>query len=88
MDNFNFDKIKKFFPFTDKATDTNGLITSLIVYVVVAAVVCAVFGILSIPFLSWLVCTVAGLWALIGIILSVVTFLGAQNGGGNNGGQQ
>ena len=88
MDNFDLEKIKKFFPFTDKSTDTNGLITSLIVYIVVAFVVCLVFGILSIPILSWLVGTIAGLWALIGIILSIVTFLGAQNGGGNNGGQQ
>ena len=88
MDNFDLEKIKKYFPFTDKSTDTNGLITSLIVYIVVAAIVCFVFGILSIPILSWLVGTIAGLWALIGIILSIVTFLGAQNGGGNNGGQQ
>ena len=88
MDNFDLEKIKKYFPFTDKSTDTNGLITSLIVYIVVAAIVCFVFGILSIPILSWLVCTIAGLWALIGIILSILTFLGAQNGGGNNGGQQ
>ncbi|MBQ6106508.1 MAG: hypothetical protein IJL03_11325 [Lachnospiraceae bacterium] len=90
MENFDIQKIKKYFPLVDKATDNNGLITCIIAYIVVAFVVSLVMGILGIPVISWLIGSLVDLWALIGIILGIVTWLGAQNGGNsnNNGNQQ
>ena len=45
MENFDIQKIKKYFPLVDKATDNNGLITCIIAYIVVAFVVSLVMGI-------------------------------------------
>ncbi|MBO4324093.1 MAG: hypothetical protein J5845_01665 [Lachnospiraceae bacterium] len=88
MENFDLQKFKKYFPLVDKATDNNGLITCIIAYIIVAAVVSIVMGILGIPFISWLIGSLVDLWALIGIVLGIFTWLGAQNGGNNNSGNQ
>ena len=89
MENFDIQKIKKYFPLVDKATDNNGLLTCIIAYLIVAVVVSVVMGILGIPVISWLIGTIASLWALIGILLGIFTWLGAQNGGNNqNNGEQ
>lgn len=79
MENFDLKKLKKFYPFVDKAVDTNGLITSIVILIVAAAIGGALIG--FVPILGWILGVVIELWFVIGLILSVMTYLNAQNGG-------
>lgn len=79
MENFDLKKLKKLYPFVDKAVDNNGLITSIIILIVAAAIGGALIG--FVPILGWILGFVIELWFVIGLILSVMTYLNAQNGG-------
>lgn len=73
------DILKKIFPISYKATEVNALIVSLIIYVLIDIVCGFVIGILTkIPFIGLLfglVGSVVGLYALVGIILSILVFV-------------
>lgn len=85
MENFNLDKIKKFFPLTDKATDSQGLITAIIAYVIVAVIGGLIIG--FIPIVGGILGALIELWFVIGILLSLYTYFTSQ-GSGSNGGEQ
>lgn len=72
------DSLKKFFPFSWRATDVSGLIISLIIYLVGGAVATFLIGLLSgIPIIGIifsLICGLIDLYALIGIVLAVLVF--------------
>ena len=73
------DMLKKFFPNAFKATETEPFIISLVIYILIDIVCGLVIGFLAkIPLLGILfsiVGYVVGLYALIGIILSVLVFV-------------
>lgn len=73
------DILKKFFPHAFKATELVAFIVTLIIYVLVDVVCGFVIGLLaSIPLIGIIFSilgTVIGLYALIGIILSVLVFV-------------
>lgn len=73
------DILKKFFPNAFKATETTPFIVALIIYVLIDVVCGAVIGFLAtIPLIGIifsLVGAVVGLYALIGIILSILVFV-------------
>lgn len=73
------DMIKKFFPHAFKATDVQPFVISLIVYILIDVVCGLVIGILSkiplVGILFALVGSVVGLYALVGVILSILVFL-------------
>ena len=70
MDNFDLDSIKKFFPFTDKAVDVNGLLTCIIVYIIAAAIGGILIG--FVPIIGWILGTLLELWFVIGVLLAFV----------------
>ncbi|MBO7631099.1 MAG: hypothetical protein J6S78_02065 [Lachnospiraceae bacterium] len=86
MDNFDLDSIKKFFPFTDKAVDVNGLLTCIIVYIIAAAIGGILIG--FVPIIGWILGTLLELWFVIGVLLAIFTYLKANSGGSSNGGSQ
>ncbi len=71
--------LKKFFPNAFKATELKAFIIALVVYVVIDIVCGAVIGLLAkIPLIGIifsLVGAVVGLYALVGIILSILVFV-------------
>ena len=73
------DALKKIFPLSFKAAELNPFIVSLIIYVVVDIVCGFIIGILAkiplIGFLFGLVGSLIGLYALVGIILSILVYL-------------
>lgn len=73
------DALKKFFPHAFKATETEPFIISLVIYVLIDIICGLVIGFLAkIPLLGILfsiIGYVVGLYALIGIILSVLVFV-------------
>ncbi|MCR5465533.1 MAG: hypothetical protein K6F11_01645 [Lachnospiraceae bacterium] len=86
MDNFNPDLIKKIFPFVDRATDSSGLITCIVLYLLGAIIGGILIG--FVPIIGWILGPILELWFIIGIVLSVLTYLRANGGGSNNGGEQ
>ncbi len=75
--------LKTFFPDAFKSKDVNPLVTALIIYLIIGIVGGVVLGFLSkIPFLGIifsLVGAVVGLYALVGIILSLLVFFKVIN---------
>lgn len=73
------DTIKKFFPHAFKATELKSFIISLVIYVLIDIVCGIVIGLLAklpiIGILFSLLGTVIGLYALVGIILSILVFV-------------
>lgn len=73
------DSLKKFFPHAFKATELKAFIITLLIYVVIDVVCGFVIGLLAkIPLIGILFSilgTVVGLYALIGIILSILVFV-------------
>lgn len=71
--------LKKFFPHAFKANDVKALIISLVVYVLIDVVCGFVIGLLAkIPLIGIIFSilgTVVGLYALVGIILSILVFV-------------
>lgn len=71
--------LKKFFPHAFKATELGAFIVTLIIYVVIDVVCGFVIGLLAkIPLLGIifsLLGTLVGLYALIGVILSILVFV-------------
>ncbi len=72
------DMLKKIFPFAFKAKEINDLIVALIIYVVIDVVCGVVIGLLSlIPIIGLifiLLGSLVGLYAFIGIVLSLLVF--------------
>lgn len=74
------DMIKKFFPFSFGVRDVIDLVIKIVIYLVVGLVIsliCRVIGIIPVigPIIGWLVGSVVDLYALVGIVLSVLDFL-------------
>ncbi len=73
------DLLKKYFPFSFKATDVTGLVVALIVYVVVCGIGGAIIGWLSgiaiIGILFSALGVLLDLYGLIGIVLSILVFV-------------
>ena len=73
------DILKKVFPHAFKSTDTQPFIISLVIYLLVSIVCGAVIGLLSkIPLIGIIFSilgSVVGLYALVGIILSILVFV-------------
>lgn len=73
------DILKKFFPAAFKATEVKALIISLVIYVLIDIVCGFVIGLLaSIPVIGIifsLAGSIVGLYALVGIVLSILVFL-------------
>ena len=73
------DTVKKFFPHAFKATELKAFIIALVIYVLIDVVCGFVIGLLArlplIGIIFSLLGTVIGLYALIGIILSVLVFV-------------
>ena len=73
------DILKKFFPTAFKSNDLKPFIIALVVYLLIDIVCGVVIGVLAklpiIGFIFSLIGTVIGLYALIGIILSVLVFV-------------
>ncbi len=73
------DILKKIFPTAFKATDVKPLIISLIIYVLIDIVCGFVIGLLAkIPILGIifsLLGSIVGLYALVGIVLSILVFV-------------
>lgn len=71
--------LKKFFPHAFKANDVKALIISLVIYVLIDVVCGFVIGLLAkIPLIGIIFSilgTVVGLYALVGIILSILVFV-------------
>ncbi len=74
------DMIKKFFPFSFnfKEKDVNGLVVSIIIYVVAMVLSGVVFGLLGlVPILgiiTSIIGSVVGLYLLVGLVFSVLNF--------------
>lgn len=77
------DILKKLFPFSFKSTETNSFVIALIIYVVIAVVGGIIIGVVGsilgsiLSILGTLVGLVGGivdLYALIGIVLSILVF--------------
>jgi len=73
------DMLKKFFPNAFKATDLGAFIVALIIYVLIDIVCGFVIGLLAkIPLIGIifsLVGSIVGLYALVGIVLSILVFV-------------
>ncbi len=73
------DILKKYFPFAFKSTELKPFIISLVIYVLIDIVCGLVLGLLSaIPIIGIifsLLGTVIGLYALVGIVLSILVFV-------------
>ena len=76
---FDKDMLKKFFPHAFKATELTAFIISLIIYVVIDIVCGVVIGLLAaIPIIGIifsLLGSLIGLYALVGIVLSILVFV-------------
>jgi len=72
------DNLKKFFPFSFKSTEQTNFIIALVIYVLVDVVCGCIIGFLSgipvVGILFSILGAVIGLYALVGIILSVLVF--------------
>lgn len=73
------EQLKKFFPHAFKATELNPFIIALIIYVVIDVVCGAIIGLLAklpiIGIIFSLLGALVGLYALIGIVLSILVFV-------------
>ena len=73
------DTLKKIFPHAFKAKELTPFIMALLVYIVIDVVCGIVIGLLAkiplIGILFGLVCSVVGLYALVGVILSILVFM-------------
>ncbi len=73
------DILKKYLPHAFKAKETNDFIVALIIYAVIAIVGGAVIGLLSmlpiIGFVFGLIGAVVDLYALVGVVLSILVFV-------------
>ena len=73
------DMLKKFFPHAFKATELKAFIISLIIYVLIDIVCGVVIGLLAqIPLIGVifsLLGSIVGLYALVGIVLSILVFV-------------
>lgn len=73
------DMLKKYFPFSFKATEVKELVISLLIYIVIDIVCGVVISLLSaiplIGILFSLVGAVIGLYALVGIVLAILVFV-------------
>ena len=71
--------LKKYFPFAFKATELTPFIISLVIYVLIDVVCGVVIGLLAklpiIGIVFSLLGAVIGLYALVGIVLSILVFL-------------
>ena len=71
--------LKKFFPAAFKATEAKALIIALVIYVLIDVVCGFVIGLLAkIPLIGIifsLIGSVVGLYALVGIVLSILVFV-------------
>lgn len=72
------DMLKKFFPDAFRSKDTNSLIVTVIIYVVIAALSGIIFGLLAkIPLVGFLfgaIGTIVGLYAALGVVLAFLVF--------------
>lgn len=79
QESLKMDILKKFFPTAFKSNDLKPFIISLIVYLLIDIVCGVVIGVLAklplIGIIFSLIGTIIGLYALIGIILSVLVFV-------------
>ena len=73
------DILKKLFRFSFRAKDLSNLIVSLLVYIVIDVVCGVVIGLLAkLPLIGWLfalVGSLVGLYAFVGIVVTVLVFL-------------
>lgn len=73
------DQIKRFFPFSFKATDLKSFLIALAVYIVLDIVCGVVIGILAalpiIGILFSLLGSIIGLYGLVGIVLAILVFV-------------
>lgn len=73
------DALKKFFPHAFKATELKAFIIALVIYVLIDIVCGAVIGLLAkIPLIGIifsLLGSLIGLYALVGIVLSILVFV-------------
>lgn len=73
------DALKKYFPFVFAATDVAGLVKAILIYAVIDIVCGAVIGLLAklplIGIIFGLVGSLVGLYALAGIVLSILVFV-------------
>lgn len=71
--------LKKYFPFAFKATELTPFIVSLVIYVLIDVVCGVVIGLLAklpiIGIIFSLLGAVIGLYALVGIVLSILVFV-------------
>ena len=76
------EKLKPFFPVSGMATDQNGLVKAIIIYVVCAIIAGVILGLLShIPFVGLIIGIVGAIveiYVVVGICLAVLTFLNAK----------
>ncbi len=72
-------QIKKFFPFSFGISDVTKLVINIVIYIVIAVVGGLILGLLSaIPVVGWLFVILGSLidlYAFIGIVLAVLSFL-------------
>lgn len=72
------DFLKKYFPFSFKATDVAALIIAIVVYVVIGLLAGFVIGLINIVPLVNIVCKLLGalveLYVLVGIVTSILVF--------------
>lgn len=72
------DALKKFFPFSWRATEVKDLIITLLIYIVIDVVCGFVIGLLAslpiIGFIFSLLGSLVGLYALVGIVLAILVF--------------
>lgn len=72
------DLLKKYFPWSFKASDGKALAIAILIYIVIGIVGGLIIGLLSwIPVIGWLLSIVGGLldlYTLVGIILAVLFF--------------
>jgi len=73
------DLVKKLFPVSMRAKDTNGLIVSILMYAIVFVALFLINKVVSIiPLIGWVVGVLSGvidLYCVIGIIIAVLVFL-------------
>lgn len=86
MDNLDPSLIKKIFPLVDRATDSSGLITCIVLYVLAGIIGGILIG--FVPILGWILGPLLEIWMILGILLCVLTYLRANNGGSSSGGEQ
>lgn len=74
------DKLKKYFPYSFKASSVKDLIVTIVVYLIADLVCGFVIGLLGkLPLIGWLfgiVGWLAGIYFFVGIVIAVLNFLG------------